>query len=420
MRNVNKDSQTNFETGERYEIFPIVENSELNRFIIFILIHINQITLILKALNNRFKICIKSLVFLVLMNLFSVNGQMLQDSASAELARKCIDNIYDLQFENARELIIQINRSYPEHPVVSLLRGILTYWENYPMVHTNPSHVSFEDDMRKCIKLSEENTNTDYEIEYLLADLCARGMLLMFYADNDLAMEVIPLATSSYKYLMRSFDYNEFSIDLNYFTGIYNYYREAYPRIYPIYKSLAFMFPQGNEQTGLQQLRETATNSVLLRAEAYFSLAWIYLYYENNYNESMKYGKTLHDLYPGNMQYLAIYIKSLLLMRQYDEAEILVSEWTDKGVKNYFQAQNCIFSGIIQEKKHKNLTLAREYYNQGLAEISYFGDYGNEYASYAYYGLSRISEANNEKQEGKSYRRMAEKLSDFKKINFDK
>ena len=345
---------------------------------------------------------------------------MLQDSASAGLAGKCIDNIYNLQFDDARELISQINKLYSGHPVVSLLRGILTYWENYPMIHTHPSHISFEDDMRQCIKLAEENINSEYEVEYLLANLCARGMLLMFYADNDLAMEVIPLATSSYKYLMQSFDYNEYSIDLNYFTGIYNYYREAYPRIYPIYKSLAFMFPQGNEETGLQQLKKTATNSVLMRAEAYFSLAWIYLYYENNYPESLKYGKMLHELYPGNMQYLAIYIKSLLLMKQYDEAEILISGWVDAGEKNYFQAQNCIFNGILQEKKYKNLILAREYYNRGLADISYFGDYGNEYASYAYFGLSRISEASNEKQAGKSYRRMASKLNDFKKINFDK
>ena len=345
---------------------------------------------------------------------------MLQDSASAELARKCIDNIYDLQFDDAREIITQLDRSYSEHPVVSLLSGILTYWEKYPLVHTNPYHASFENDMRQCIKLTEENTHTENEVEYLLANLCARGMLLMFYADNDLAMEVIPLATSSYKYLMRSFDYNGSSIDLNYFTGIYNYYREAYPRIYPIYKSLAFMFPQGDEEAGLKQLIKTSANSVLLRAEASFSLAWIFLYYENNYPESLKYSKTLHELYPRNLQYLALYIKNLLLTKQYDEAEIFISGWADDGTENYFQAQNCIFNGILQEKKYKNLTLAKGYYNQGLADISYFGDYGNEYASYAYFGLSRISEVNNERQAGKSYRRMAEKLNDFKKINFDK
>ena len=65
-----------------------------------------------------------------------------------------------------------------------------------------------------------------------------------------------------------------------------------------------------------------------------------------------------------------------------------------------------------------NLKLAQEFYNQGIHEISFFGDYGNEYASYAYFGLSRISAANNEKEASRTYRRMAMKLTDFKKINF--
>ena len=81
--------------------------------------------------------------------------------------------------------------------------------------------------MRQCIKLSETNNNPDYEAEYLLANLCARGMLLMYYADNDLIMEVIPLVTSTYKYLRRAFDFTSACTDLYYFTGIYNYYREG-------------------------------------------------------------------------------------------------------------------------------------------------------------------------------------------------
>lgn len=344
---------------------------------------------------------------------------MLQDTASVELAKKSIDYIYNLQFDNAREVIGQISKSFPEHPVKYLLMGILTYWENYPMLHINPYHESFESDMRQCIKLSEANTNPDYAVEYLLADLCSRGMLLMFYADNDLALEVIPLASGSYKYLMRSFDYNKTCIDLNYFTGIYNYYREAYPKIYPIYKSLAFIFPAGNTETGLQQLQKTAFNSILMRAESLFVLAWIYLYYENNYKESLSYSKTLHELYPENMEYLAIYIKSLLLLKRYDEAEMLINSPADKGTKNYYHAQLMVFSGILREKKYKNNLLAKEFYNQGINEISFFGDYGNEYASYAYNGLSRISEANNEKEASKTYRKMAMKLTDFKKIDFE-
>jgi hypothetical protein len=375
---------------------------------------------IMKVPARRSNIIIKIFCLFMFLKTLSLNAQMLQDTASAELARKSVGYIYNLQFDDAGELILQISHSYPDHPVLFLLKGILTYWENYPLVRQNPAHLSFEEDMRRCIELSEADRDPEYEIEYLLSNLCARAMLLMFYADNDLTIEVIPLATSSYRHLRRSFDFNRSNPDLNYFTGLYNYYREAYPRIYPIYKSLAFMFPPGNTETGLKQLNSTALNSVFLRAESYFILAWINLYYENNFMQSLSFSKTLHELYPGNFEYLAIYIKSLLLLKRYDEAEILINASAGDTGNEYFNAQMMIFKGILEEKKHNDFKLAREYYNRGIAEIAYFGSYGNNYSAYAYFGLSRICESNGEKQAGKAYRRMGEKLNDFKKVDFGK
>ncbi|MCE5348153.1 MAG: hypothetical protein LLG13_17960 [Bacteroidales bacterium] len=98
------------------------------------------------------------------------NAQLLQDAAALNLVKEDIDYIYNLQFSNARKLYTEIIQSYPEHPIVFLLRGMMTYRENYPMLYTNPSHVSFEEDMHECIRLSENSINPDYEAEYLLAD----------------------------------------------------------------------------------------------------------------------------------------------------------------------------------------------------------------------------------------------------------
>ena len=114
----------------------------------------------------------------------------------------------------------------------------MTYWENFPLLNTCPAKDSFEEDLRQCIKIAEKNSYPEHEAEYLLANLCARGFLLMYYSDNNLVMEVIPLATSTYKYMRRSFDFTSVCTDLYYFTGVYNYYRDAYPKAYPVYKPL--------------------------------------------------------------------------------------------------------------------------------------------------------------------------------------
>jgi len=362
---------------------------------------------------------LKCTLFLVFLIMQPVNAQMLQDSACLKLLRTNIDYTYNLQFKEAGEIFTQIQEKDPDHPIVFLIRGIMTYWKSYPLVYANPSHVSFEDDMRQCIKLCESDHDTAYEAEYLLANLCARGMLIMYYADNDLTMEVIPIASSTYRHIRRSFDFNKSTIDLNYFTGLYNYYRDAYPDLHPVYKSVSFMFPPGDLALGIKQLKTSALNSVFLRADSYFSLAWIYLYYENKYSESLIYYKSLHELYPGNYEYQAMYIKNLMLLKRYEEAETHISS-SEKNAKDYYKAQISIFKGILYEKKYKDFKTAQEFYNKGILGINIYGGYGNEYAACAYFGLSRISELNGERQTSKIYRKMAEKLTDFKKIDFDK
>jgi hypothetical protein len=136
--------------------------------------------------------------------------------------------------------------------------------------------------------------------------------------------------------------------------------------------------------------------------------------------ESLFYCMTLHEKYPENPMFLEFYIRNLLLMKKYDMAEKLLSATPKEYANRYFQGQMMILKGILQEKKYGNNKIAEELYKNGIKEISLYGRYGNEFASYAYFGLSRISESTDEKQTRKTYRKEAEKLSEFKKIDFDR
>jgi hypothetical protein len=57
---------------------------------------------------------------------------------------------------------------------------------------------------------------------------------------------------------------------LTLYQNLYDYYREAYPRIYPVYKSLALLFPRGDMEKGLKELNTSASGSVVLKAESAF------------------------------------------------------------------------------------------------------------------------------------------------------
>jgi hypothetical protein len=380
----------------------------------------NQLILLFSSfLKSKIK---KTIICVGLSFYFSsaiVNAQILQDTTSLNLIKKGIDSIYNMNFSYANKIYGEISQLYPDHPVAVLFKGIMTYWENYPLLPSSANRVSFEEKMRKCMELCEKADKHSYEPEYLLADLCSRGLLLSFYANNDLSDAVFPLATSTYKYLKKSFDYTSVYPDFFFFAGLYNYYREVYVQVHPVYKPLTIFFRKGNKIKGLEELQTASRNSILLRAESCSELSYIYISHENNFQQALSFNRYLHDLYPVNPEYLAEYIKNLLLMKKYNEAERLIMSSDNHISNSFFQAQLFVLKGILQEKKYNNNSLAQEYYNKAASDISSFGTYGNEYAAYAYFGLSRISGINGDKEHKKIYRKHANKLTDLKKINFD-
>lgn len=370
-------------------------------------------------MNKRYKISIILTGLILYLNTSFSEGQFLKDTSSVNLIKRGIDYIYNFDFKNAEKTATELNNLYPGQPVNFLFKGMITYWKNYPLVTTSDAKESFEADMRKTIELCDRNNDSSTEPEILLVNLCARGLLLLFYTDNDLSFEVFPIASSTYQCIRRCFEFTSIHSDFYFFTGVYKYYREAYPEAHPVYKTLAFLFPKGSKVKGLEELGIVARNSIILKAEAYSFLTEIFLSFENNSRQAAFYSKNLHYLYPANPAYLGSYIKNLLLIKQYDEAEKEIRESTSYLNNTFFKAQVTIFNGILQEKKYNNIRLAEELYARGIKEVAQFRSFGDEYAAYAYFGLSRISKANGDMNNEKLYRKLALKIAVFKNINFD-
>jgi hypothetical protein len=360
-------------------------------------------------------VCI-SLSLLISFN--SLNAQILKDPSSLKLVKEAIDCIYNMKFSDAEIISSKISRIYPGHPVVLLLKSMIIYWDNYPLISTSPARTGFEDMLNNCIGICEKYEKEN-EAEFLLANLCARGMLLLYYSDNDLNSKVFSMAKNTYKYLRRSFDFINTFPDFNFFAGLYNYYREAYPDAHPIYKPLLFLFPAGDRNRGLNELTLAFENSIFLKSEASDFLSSNYKYFENDFVKASYFSKTLYNHYPPNIAYRAYCIEDLLLIRKYDEAERLITLPYPETKNAYFRSQLNIFRGILYEKKYHDMQKAEQAYTKGVEEISSFGDYGDQYAAYAYFGLSRISASKNERENQKNYRKKALELTPFKEVNFD-
>lgn len=359
------------------------------------------------------------LIFVICLDRIPASSQILRDSASLNIVMKSISSIYDLKFNESKEFISKLSKAYPDHPVVYVLEAMQMYWENYPMTTYSADYNSFEKKLRKCIEICSNKTDTADEAEFLLTNLSARGLLLLFYLDNDLTMSVIPLAASTYKYIRLSFEFTSAYNDFFFFTGLYDYTREAYPEAYPVYKPLAMLFPKGDKAKGLQEIKKAAQYSIYFRAEAYSFLSDINLSFENNYEQAYLCSKSVQDLYPANLEYLGLHLRNLLFTKRYDEAERLIKSSGTKTTNPFYQAQLTIYKGVLQEKKYYNDKLAEQLYLKGIEDISVFGHYGNEFTAYGYFGLSRINARKGEGSLEKSYRKKAVELADFKNVNFD-
>jgi hypothetical protein len=350
--------------------------------------------------------------------LIPARSQVLNDSAALWLVKESVDQIYNMKFRDAEGTVAAISRKYPEHPVIYLLRGMIIYWENYPLSSGSGLGQKFEEHMHTCIDKCED-FQPENEAEFLLVNLCARGSLLAYYAGNELSSRAFSLGRTTYRYLRRSFDHTGTFPDFFFFTGLYNYYREAYPDAHPVYKPLFAVFPRGDRIKGMNQLRTAFRESIFLRAEASTFLSSNYKYFENNFDRASFFSKAIYNEYPLNIVYRINCIEDLLLTGNYDEAERLINSPGTKTRNRYYQAQLTILRAILDEKKYSDLEKSSRQYSDGAQKIMEFGNYGRQYAAYAYFGLSRISGMNNDRHNQRYYRRKALDLTDFGNVNFD-
>ena len=364
----------------------------------------------------RIKISAFTLGVYLLSGVFQLEAQVLQDTTALKLVKETVDQMYNMRFSDAGETCNKIREKYPEHPVGFLLRGMIIYWENYPLMSGSGAGRGFEYQMRLCIDKCED-FKPENEAEILLTNLCARGSLLAFYSGNDLNSKAFSLGRTTYRYLRRSFKFVGTFPDFYFFTGLYNYYREAYPDAHPAYRPLFAVFPRGNRVKGMQELRTAFKESIFLKAEASTFLSSNYKYFENDFVNASYFSRTIYHEYPRNIVYRINCIEDQLLIGKYDEAEKLINSVNSNN--RYYQAQLTILRGILNEKKYSDMNKAEQEYFRGIENLSEYSSYGEQYAAYAWFGLSRISGFNSDRHNQRIYRRKALDLTSFGNVNFD-
>ncbi len=344
----------------------------------------------------------------------------MQDQQAFDEIKKGVVCIYNLQFEDASEVSLYIDKKCGECALSYLFRGMELYWKNFPLTPGSKNAEIFENYLEKAISLAQAKLKlNESDAENLLAGLGSAGLLLLYYADNGLSGKVLSLAPKTYQWVMKSFDFTKTFKDFYFITGLYNYYREAYAIAHPIYKPALIFFPHGNKKLGLAQLKISADSSVFLAAESMTFLSGIYQDFEKDPVKAIMYSKKLKEAFPRNHEFKLHYIRDLLVIKKFGEAESLLNGMPHESLNRFYQAQIDIFKAVIQEQKYENTKSAEQFYWSGINKAELYGPIGAEYASYGYFGLSRINLAAGNSKNAKQYRKKAKDLSSYDHVNFD-
>lgn len=350
----------------------------------------------------------------------TANAQLLQNPVTYAKIKSGVDHIYNYEFAEAESVYRYLKSRYPNHSVPYLIKGLIIYWQHFPITPDSPYSSAFIEMLGKSYSLAEQRYREDEnDAESLLAGLGAAGLLLLYYADNGLSRNVLSLAPQTLRFVMRSFDFTGEYYDFYFITGLYNYYIEAYPDAHPVYKPIAIFFPRGDKKLGLQQLRLASDSSLFLKAESNSFLAGIYQSFEFKPVTACVYSKKLTDRYPDNTEFRTDYIRDLLIIKDYNRAEKILNDIPNPSDNIYMQAKIEILKAILYEKKYNDDRTAGRLYRSGIRTAEKYKDFGHEYSAYAYFGLSRISERANKLKETKKYRKIARDMATYEHVNFD-
>jgi hypothetical protein len=148
-------------------------------------------------------------------------------------------------------------------------------------------------------------------------------------------------------------------------------------------------------------------------------LAGIYQDFEKDPAKAIMYSKKLKEAFPINHEYKLHYIRDLLVIKKFGEAESLLNGMPYESLNQHYQSQIDVYKGVIQEQRYKNPKSAEQLYWSGINKAELYGPMGAEYASYGYFGLSRINLAADNNKNAKQYRKKAKDLSSYDHVNFD-
>ena len=207
-----------------------------------------------------------------------------QDSLEFDAkARRGIEYVYNLEFENAEKEFGDLVRMRPQHPAGHFFRAMVQWWRILIDIDNEERDDAFYDALDSVVDMCDEmldrNSNDVTALFFKGGSIGFKGRLKAHRSEwigaANAGRKALPIVQQA------SFlDSTNYDILLG--SGIYNYYAEIIPQEYPFVKPLMLFVPPGDKQRGIQQLTVAAEKGKYASVESMYFLMQIYFVYEKD------------------------------------------------------------------------------------------------------------------------------------------
>ncbi|MFQ5568496.1 MAG: tetratricopeptide repeat protein [Rhodothermales bacterium] len=235
------------------------------------------------------------------------SASVLDDPFVRSRAKRGLDLLYDMEFEQADALFDQIDRRFPDHPIGPFLKALNTWWKILldfsDTSHDRAFFDAMEEVIDRCDRLLKRDKQHFDAMFFKGAALGFRGRLRSnrrdwFKAATD--------GKRAMDYVLGVAKKDPDNHDYIFGKGLYDYYAAVMPGRYPFVKPVMAFFPKGNRERGLQEIERTARHGYYIQTEAAYFLLQIYYLFEKDFDKSIEYVTWLRERHPGNSFFHAI------------------------------------------------------------------------------------------------------------------
>ncbi|WP_400192005.1 tol-pal system protein YbgF [Hymenobacter sp. B81] len=311
-----------------------------------------------------------------------------------------VHNLYNFKYDKAEKQFRSLRRRYPNHPMPYFLMGLSQWWKIVPTnVQTKQYDRVFLAYMDTAITKAEtlyDRDEKNYEACFFLA--AAYGFSGRLHAERGNWPKATVSAKRALKYVEISNEANGLSPEFLFGQALFNYYAVWIPEHYKILKPVLLLFPKGNKQLGLQQLKHVADNGIYVGPEAKVFLMRILNNEENNPAASMPIARYLATRYPDNGYFQRFYALLSFNEGEFRECERASRDILDKLNRGYpgYEAISgryaTYFLGWLMQNKYKDLPKAKEYYQRCIVFAESTNETSGGFYLYANLNLARLAD----------------------------